>query len=114
VMASRGLIPAGPVLEGVSQQTAALDFWRVQLAALERASAMAVHVGLALIVLQMWIRGGIRWLLLAILLHFAINSIAAILVLELRLSQWIGELLLVAMAAAVLTLGWRLAERAKG
>jgi uncharacterized membrane protein YhfC len=114
VMAARGLISAGPVLDGLREQTAALDFWRVQLAALERASAMAVHVGLALIVLQMWIRGGIRWLVLAILLHFAINSIAAILVLELRWSPWIGELVLVTMAAAVLTLGWRLAGGGEG
>ncbi len=109
VMAARGMIAAGPALEGIRQQTAALDFWRVQLAALERASAMAVHVGLALIVLQMWLRrGGVRWLLLAILLHFAVNALAAILVLELRLSPWIGELVLVAMAAAILRLGWRL------
>lgn len=114
VMAARGLISAGPVLDGLRQQTATLDFWRIQLAALERASAMAVHVGLALIVLQIWIRGGIRWLVLAILLHFAINSIAAILVLELRLSHWIGELVLVGMAAAVLTLGWRLVGGREG
>ena len=29
----------------------ALDFWKIQLAALERASAIAVHVGLVLVVL---------------------------------------------------------------
>jgi hypothetical protein len=69
---------------------------------------MAVHVGLALIVLQAWVRRETRWLVLAILLHFAVNSIAAIMVLELHLSQLIGELVLLAMAAAVLTLGWRL------
>jgi uncharacterized membrane protein YhfC len=111
VMAARGLIPAGAALEGIRQQTALLDGWKVQLAALERASAMAVHVGLALIVLQVWVRGGIRWLILAILLHFAINSIAAILVLELRLSPLVGELVLVAMALAILTFGWRLSTR---
>jgi uncharacterized membrane protein YhfC len=108
VMAARGLIPPGSTLEAIRQQTAVIDVWRVQLAALERASAMAVHVGLALIVLQVWLRGGVRWLILAILLHFAVNSIAAILVLQLRLSPFIGELVLVVMAAAVLTLGWRL------
>ena len=59
-------------------------------------------------VLQAWVRRETRWLVLAILLHFAVNSIAAIMVLELHLSQLIGELVLLAMAAAVLTLGWRL------
>lgn len=108
VMAARGLISAEPVLETIRHQTAVLEPWRVQLAALERASAMAVHVGLALIVLQAWVRRETRWLVLAILLHFAVNSIAAIMVLELHLSQLIGELVLLAMAAAVLTLGWRL------
>lgn len=111
VMAARGLVPAGPALDGIRQQVAALDFWKVQLAALERASAMAVHVGLSLIVLQVWLRGGIKWLLLAILLHFAVNAVAAILVLRLQLSPVIGELVLVVMAAAVLTLGWRLSAR---
>lgn len=108
VLAAQGRIPAGIALEGVRQQVAALDGWKIQLAALERASAIAVHVGLALIVLQMWQRGGIQWLILAITLHFAVNAAAAILVVVLGLSPWIGELVLVAMAAGVLTLGWRL------
>lgn len=108
VMAAHGMLPPGPAVEAIREQTAVLDPWKVQLAALERASAMAVHVGLALIVLQVWVRGGIRWLFLAILLHFTVNAIAAILVLQLRLSPIIGELVLVLMAAAVLTLGWRL------
>jgi hypothetical protein len=69
----------------------------------------AVHVGLALVVLQVWRRGGLRWLGLAILLHFSINAVTALLALELQLSPWLGELVLVAMAAAVLTLGLRLA-----
>ena len=113
VMAARGSVAAGPALEAIRQQTAAIDFWRVQLAALERTSAMAVHVGLSLIVLQIWWRGGMRWLLLAILLHFAVNAVAAILVLTLKLDPLVGELALVVMAAAVLTLGWRLSSRAE-
>jgi uncharacterized membrane protein YhfC len=112
VMAARGLIPPGPALDAIGAQAAAIGPWKVQLAALERASAMAIHVGLALIVLQVWLRGSIRWLFLAIALHFAVNSIAAILVLELRLSPLVGELALVVMAIAILTLGWRLSARA--
>ena len=110
VMASRGLLPSGPALEWVGQQTAALQTWKVLLAVLERASAMAAHVGLSLIVLQVWMRGGLRWLLLAVALHFAVNAAAALLILALHLSSWIGELVLVAMALGVLTLGWRLAR----
>ena len=110
VMAARGLVPEGPALEALRQQIGAVEFWKVQLAALERASAIAVHVGLALVVLQVWMRGGMKWLALAILLHFAVNATAAILVLKLQLSPLIGELVLLFMAAAVLTLGWRLSR----
>ena len=113
VMASRGMIPSGRALEAVRQQTAALDAWRVMLAALERASAMAAHVGLSLIVLQVWRRGGLRWLVLAIALHSAVNAVAAILVLVLHLSPLIGELVLVVLAVAVLVTGWRLAQPAE-
>lgn len=113
VMASRGLLHSQGAIEAVRQQTAALDAWKVLLAALERASAMAAHVGLALIVLQMWMRGGVRWLVLAIALHFTVNAVAAILVLTLHLSPLIGELVLVVMALGVLALGLRLARQAE-
>jgi uncharacterized membrane protein YhfC len=109
VLAAQGRLPPSAG-DAIGQQTAALEFWKIQLAALERASAIAVHVGLALIVLQVWKRGGLRWLGLAILLHFSVNAVAALLVLELQLSPWLGELVLVVMAAAVLTLGLRLAS----
>ena len=109
VLAAQGRLPPSAA-DAIGQQTVALDFWKIQLTALERASAIAVHVGLALVVLQVWRRGGLRWLGLAILLHFSVNAMAALLVLELRLSPWLGELVLVVMAAAVLTLGLRLAS----
>lgn len=96
--------------DAIRQQTEMLSFWKIQLAALERASAIAVHVGLALIVLQVWKRGGMRWLFLAILLHFSINAMAALLVLKLQLSPWVGELLLVGLAAGVLGLGLHLSS----
>jgi uncharacterized membrane protein YhfC len=111
VMASRGELPSGPALEAARLQIAALDTSKVLLAALERASAMAAHVGLSLVVLQVWMRGGMRWLLLAITLHFAVNAIAALLVLALHLSPFVGELVLVVLALALLATGWRLARR---
>ena len=107
VLAAQGRLPP-EAADAVRQQTAMLEFWKIQLAALERASAIAVHVGLALTVLQIWRRGGMQWLFLAILLHFSINATAALLVLKLQLSPWIGELVLVVMAAIVLGLGLRL------
>ena len=58
-------------------------------------------------------RGGLRWLVLAIALHFAINAVASILVLALHLSPLIGELVLVVLALALLATGWRLARRAE-
>ena len=109
VLAAQGRLPPSAA-DAIRQQTASLDFWKIQLAALERASAIAVHVGLALVVLQIWKRGGLRWLALAILLHFSINATAAILVLRLQLSPWAGELVLMVMAAAILILGLRLAS----
>ena len=113
VMAARGLIPPGMALDAVRQQTAAVDGWKVLLAAVERASAIAAHVGLSLIVLQVWMRGGLRWLALAIALHFTVNAAAAILVIALHLSPLVGEAVLVVLAVGVLALGWRLARQAE-
>ncbi len=113
VMAARGWLPSAPAVEALRQQTAALDGWKVLLAALERASAMAAHVGLSLIVLQIWMRGGMRWLILAVVLHTMVNAVAAILVIVLHLSPLIGELVLVILALAVLATGWQLARRAE-
>jgi uncharacterized membrane protein YhfC len=112
VLASRGLIPSEGV-EAIRRQTAAIEGGKVLLAAVERASAMAAHVGLSLIVLQMWMRGGLKWLALAIALHFTVNAAAALLVIALHLSPVIGELVLVVLALGVLSLGWRLARRAE-
>ena len=81
--------------------------------AIGAASAMAAHVGLSLIVLQVWMQGGMRWLVLAVALHFAVNAVAALLVLALHLSPVVGELVLVVLALAVLATGWRLARRAE-
>jgi uncharacterized membrane protein YhfC len=113
VLASRGLIPSHAGVEAIRQQAAAIEGGKVLLAAVERASAMAAHVGLSLIVLQVWMRGGLKWLALAIALHFTVNAAAALLVIALHLSPLIGEAVLVVLAAGVLALGWRLARRAE-
>lgn len=111
VMASRGMIAPGPALDAIGRQTATLGFWNVQLAVLERASAMALHVGLALIVLQVWLRGSLRWLILAIGIHFAVNALAALSLHAWRLSALPVELAVAVIALGVLAAGWRLSER---
>jgi uncharacterized membrane protein YhfC len=110
VMASRGMIPPGPALDAIERQTATLDFWSVQLATVERASSMALHVGLALIVLQVWLRGSLRWLILAIGIHFAVNALGALLLHGLHLSAVLAELAVAVMALGVLAAGWRLSR----
>jgi uncharacterized membrane protein YhfC len=107
-LASRGSISPGPTLESVRHQTASLDFWNIQLATLERASGLATHVGLSLIVLQVWLRRSLAWLLLAMALHFAINAIGASLVHSLRVYPLLAELVVAALAAGILLLGWKL------
>jgi uncharacterized membrane protein YhfC len=111
VLASRGIIAPGDALESVRRQTSSLSFWNVQLAALERASSMAIHVGLSLVVLQVWLRGGLRWLFLAMALHFALNALAGTLMHHLRVSAVQTELVVGLLSGGVLLLGWKLAER---
>jgi uncharacterized membrane protein YhfC len=111
VLASRGMIAPGPTLEAVHRQTSSLGFWSVQLAALERGSGMASHVGLSLIVLQVWMRGGLRWLFLAMMLHFAVNAVGVTLLHRLHVHALLAELVVAALATGVLLLGWRLTER---
>lgn len=108
LMASRGMIPPGPALDAIRRQTATLGFWSVQLATLERASALALHVGLALIGLQVWLRGRLRWLVLAIGIHFAVNALGALLLHGFHLSPLLAELVIAVMALGVLAAGWRL------
>jgi len=112
VLASNGVIGPGEALESVRRQTAALDFWNVQLAALERASSLAAHVGLSLVVLQVWWRGGLGWLFLAMALHFAVNALAGTLMHYLRVSAVLTELVVALLSAGVLLLGWSLTRRA--
>jgi uncharacterized membrane protein YhfC len=110
VLASRGMIAPGPALEAVRRQTSSLRFWNVQLAVLERASGMATHVGLSLVVLQVWMQGSLRWLFLAIGLHFAVNAVGATLLHQLHVPPVLAELVFAALAVAVLVLGWKLTE----
>jgi uncharacterized membrane protein YhfC len=111
LLAANGVLADGAVLESVRQRTAGLDFWSVQLATVERISAILLHVGLSLIVLHAWKRGELRWLLLAIGLHFGVNAIAALLMYAQRLDPLMVEPLVLLLGGTVLAAGWRLASR---
>jgi uncharacterized membrane protein YhfC len=107
VLAQLGWLHSGPVLQALHQRTAGLDFWNGLLPALERAGAMAFHVGCALIVLRGWTRRQPIWLAIAIGIHFAINALTATLIYLYRVRSLRAELVFVVLALGVLALGWR-------
>jgi uncharacterized membrane protein YhfC len=110
-LAARGSISPGPVLQAIRQQAGALAGWGAQLAVLERASAIASHVGLSLIVLQVFTRGSTRWLVLAILVHATLDAIAGLAVQALHLPALHVELVIGLISIGILWAGLRLATR---
>jgi uncharacterized membrane protein YhfC len=112
VLAERGSLPPA-ALATVQRQVARMSFWGAQIAVMERASAIAMHVGLSLIVLQVFTRRALRWLLLAMAVHVVANMIAVTMIEVVRLQPVIAELVLVGLAAAVLIGGSRLAAESR-
>jgi uncharacterized membrane protein YhfC len=108
IMAAHGHIPEGTALQAIRQQTQAVGAGGAQLAVLERASAIASHVGLSLIVLQAFTRGGRKWVVLAILLHAAIDMTAGLLLEEYHILAITGEIIVAVLALGILGLGLRL------
>jgi uncharacterized membrane protein YhfC len=106
VFAAQGRIAAGPATQAIQQQLEALGAWGVQLAVIERASAIVLHVGLSLIVLQAFTRGDRAWLLLAIGLHAVVDASAV--VLNRYLPALHTELIIAVAAVTVLYAGLRL------
>lgn len=98
-----------------AQLTALTDqpFWFPLLGAWERLSALAVHVGLSLVVLQVFRRGSAVWLLAAILLHGAVNFVAVGLLRLLGPASAPGTVVVeaVIMLMAALLLWWALRLR---
>jgi uncharacterized membrane protein YhfC len=108
LLAAQGSLPAGSMLESVRQRTTGLHFWKVQLATLERISALLLHVAFSLVVLQAAKRREIRWLILAIGLHVSVNALAALLIYAARVDPLIVEPMLLTVGLALLAVGWRL------
>jgi uncharacterized membrane protein YhfC len=110
LLAAHGILHPGPAVDAIRRQTAGLTFWPALVPALERAGAIAFHVGCALIVLRGWTAGQRGWLALAILLHFGVNAVTALLIHSHRVNALSAELVFVALALMVLMWGWRLAR----
>jgi uncharacterized membrane protein YhfC len=105
-LAAHGRMDPGPATHAIQQQLEALGAWGVQLAVLERASAMVLHVGLSLIVLQTFTRGDSVWLLVAIVTHAVLD--AAAVVLNRHVPALHTELIIAVAAVGVLYAGLRL------
>ncbi|MCA8020757.1 YhfC family intramembrane metalloprotease [Burkholderia metallica] len=84
------------------------------LALCERASAMAVHVALSLIVLQAFVRGTKRWLAYAIAFHFLFDLAAVLLTRYWHVDTVLVEVLLFVCGVALLWLGLRWSRREAG
>jgi uncharacterized membrane protein YhfC len=107
VLASQGKLPE-PALSAVRAQLGGLAPATALAGGFERVSALLVHVGLSLVVLQAFVRpGGWRWVALSVLLHAGVNGVAVSL---LPLGVWPTEAAVAALAIGVLCLGWRLAR----
>lgn len=74
-------LPPGqsPQIEAVRQQVASLDWWTPLLGAYERFITLFFHIALSILVLQTFLRGSLLWLVLAILLHAAVDMSTLIL-----------------------------------
>jgi uncharacterized membrane protein YhfC len=106
-------------LEAVQAQLAAVaaqPAWMPLLSAWERLSAIALHVGLSLIVLQSFRRGSLVWLLVAILCHGVVDAVGVGLLKlvgdEGSAGLLIIEVAIMAMAIVVLWSGLRLRDQA--
>ncbi|HEX5854521.1 MAG TPA: YhfC family glutamic-type intramembrane protease [Thermoanaerobaculia bacterium] len=97
-----GAIPPGPGLDAMKRQLAELTPGGALAAGFERVSAIGLHVALSLVVLQVFTRGGLRWLWTAIALHAATNAAAVLLIKP--LGTWPTEILVFLIVGGIF--GW--------
>jgi uncharacterized membrane protein YhfC len=73
-----GLIPTEQAPLVTEQLTAvgALPWYMMLLGAVERVFALCLHLACSILVLQLFVRGGVRWLVLAIVWHAAVDATA--------------------------------------
>ncbi len=72
----QGLVPAeqAPQVGAVVDQLAALSWFEMMLGALERVFALCIQLSLSLLVMQVFVRGRLRWLILAFGWHALIDA----------------------------------------
>ncbi|RQR61891.1 YhfC family intramembrane metalloprotease [Burkholderia sp. Bp9125] len=113
-LAAHGFITRLPVLALIDAQFGSMTIASPMFALVERASAMAIHVGLSLIVLRSFVDGGKRWLAAAIALHFMLDLLVVFLARYWNVDTVLIEGVLVMCAAAVLWLGVRCSRMPNG
>jgi uncharacterized membrane protein YhfC len=106
-LASAGKL-ADPKAIAAAQQIGQQGLLRSLLAGVERVSTMGLQAGLAVIVLQTFVRGSARWLWLAIALHAGVDALGVFSV------SWFGperaEIVIALQAVAMLWLAARLSR----
>jgi len=106
VLLSQGKLPE-PAASAIAGQLGAVSPATALAGGFERVSAIALHAGLSLVVLQAFTRpGGFRWVLLSIGLHAGVNGLAMLLK---PLGVWPTEALIALAGWAVFAWAWRLA-----
>ncbi|WP_232437412.1 YhfC family intramembrane metalloprotease [Burkholderia ubonensis] len=113
-LAAHGLMTRAPLLALIDAQFGNMTLASPLLALVERASAMAVHVGLSLIVLRSFVGGGKRWLAVAIALHFVLDLLVVFLARYWNVDTVLIEGMLVVCAAIVLWFGVRCSRMPNG
>lgn len=95
-------------LAAIAKQFEGLTPLNALAGGVERLSAMALHVGCSLLVLQVFTRGQLRWLWLAMAVHTSMNAVGVLL--AKHAGVWISEGAMALFAAAALAWAVRLAR----
>ncbi|VWC79589.1 MULTISPECIES: YhfC family intramembrane metalloprotease [Burkholderia] len=114
LLAHAGVVVPEGVQSLIGSQFAGMTLASPFLALLERASALAAHVGLSLIVLQTFVRGTKRWLAYAIVLHFVFDVVAVLLTRYWHVDTVLVEVILFVCSVVLLWLGVRWSRRTTG
>jgi uncharacterized membrane protein YhfC len=91
LLASRGLIGSAPVIAALNALAASYDGQAAFTTVVERVSAIVLHIGLALIVLQALLRRQLRWVALAIVIHACVDFAAVFALHGLHWAVWTVE-----------------------
>ncbi|KFG93293.1 membrane protein [Burkholderia paludis] len=111
LLAQAGVVVPEGVQAVIGAQLAGMTPATPFLALLERASALAAHVGLSLIVLQAFVRGKKRWLAYAIAIHFVFDLAVVLLTRHWHVDTVRVEAILFVCSAALLWLAVRWSRR---